>query len=73
MAGVDDPDGTITGIASTFSGQLFRVITDDSNAPSEVIYINDNGEARFIMTLASGQALDTVRALAEQASADALP
>lgn len=73
MAGVDDPDGTITGIASTFSGQLFRVITDDSNAPSEVIYINDNGEARFIMTLASGQALDTVRTLAEQASADALP
>ena len=46
----DDPEGTITGLAGTPDGKIFRVaIYDTVNTAVEFkYYLNDNGVARFI-------------------------
>ncbi|HIH9462408.1 TPA: SGNH/GDSL hydrolase family protein, partial [Klebsiella variicola subsp. variicola] len=38
----NDPDGTVTGISATFTGQTFRVVFHDDGG-REVLYRNDNG------------------------------
>ncbi|HBQ2861750.1 CotH kinase family protein [Klebsiella pneumoniae] len=46
----DDPEGTITGLAGTPDGKIFRVAIYDTVNTAVVFkyYLNDNGVARFI-------------------------
>ncbi|HHJ4223936.1 TPA: CotH kinase family protein [Raoultella ornithinolytica] len=59
---VSDPDGTITGIAGTPDGKMFRVaINDDDNQMVMFkYYLNKSGEAVFINALPSARYLEYV-------------
>lgn len=56
----EDPDGTITGIAATFTGQTFRVVFSGETDGREVLYRNDNGTANPLSETVSKAAVDAV-------------
>lgn len=56
----EDPDGTITGIAATFTGQTFRVVFSGETDGREVLYRNDNGTAIPLSETVSKAAVDAV-------------
>ncbi|HDL0121226.1 TPA: hypothetical protein M2P04_000300 [Klebsiella variicola] len=56
----EDPDGTITGISATFTGQTFRVVFSGETDGREVLYRNDNGTAIPLSETVSKAAVDAV-------------
>ncbi len=56
----EDPDGTITGIAATLTGQTFRVVFSGETDGREVLYRNDNGTANPLSETVSKAAVDAV-------------
>lgn len=55
----NDPDGTITGISATFTGQTFRVVFHDDGG-REVLYRNDNGTPTPLSETVGKAAVDAV-------------
>jgi len=47
-----DPDGIATGLSMTVSGQSFRVVFGDTGNVSAIVYVNDNGIAQQVSTVA---------------------
>ncbi|HBY4594944.1 TPA: hypothetical protein MIU51_13845 [Klebsiella pneumoniae] len=57
----NDPDGTVTGISATFTGQTFRVVFHDDGG-REVLYRNDNGTPIPLSETVGKAAVDAVAA-----------
>ncbi|WP_053515915.1 CotH kinase family protein [Pluralibacter gergoviae] len=55
----DDPDGTITGLAGTPVGKIFRVALYDGQGQSVAFryYLNNNGAASFLNEIPSSRAI----------------
>ncbi|WP_154675919.1 SGNH/GDSL hydrolase family protein [Entomohabitans teleogrylli] len=60
---VNDPDGTIAGLAATPEGQLFRVALGAGTEPAFIYYRNDSGVAIAVAYLASQRSVDLIHSL----------
>ncbi|MCU5773066.1 alginate lyase family protein [Erwiniaceae bacterium BAC15a-03b] len=56
----DDPDGTITGLAATPSGQVFQVAQGVDSITSFTLYVNDSGAAKPIANPAGMAAIQQI-------------